>query len=171
MKLINGLPTFLAFAATTSATYQCPVSPSSSDAPAVEFGLSLQKLLANYYAAVPVNASFYSTLPSPTMPMTDFLANTIGLGVQAELGVEGLQQLASAAGATMPNCEYTYPEVTDAESHLMNAYIMEATMCGAFIGLADYVQSPQAAFLMARLAAEHGKTFHVPLSLTSVRCR
>lgn len=42
----------------------------------------------------------------------------------------------------------------------MNAYNLEATMCGAFIGLADYVQSPQAAFSMARLAAEHGEIYH-----------
>ncbi|KAI4175841.1 MAG: hypothetical protein LQ343_001454 [Gyalolechia ehrenbergii] len=90
------------------------------------------------------------------MPMTDFLANTMGLAVQAQLGVDGLQQAASAAGASVPNCDYTYPPVTDAKSHLMNAYNIEATLCGAFIGLADYVQSPQAAFLMARLAAEQG---------------
>lgn len=90
--------------------------------------------------------------------MTDFLANTMGLAVQAQLGVDGLQQAASAAGASVPNCDYTYPPVTDAKSHLMNAYNIEATLCGAFIGLADYVQSPQAAFLMARLAAEQGET-------------
>lgn len=123
------------------------------DAAAIRFGLSLQTLLSSYYDAVPVNSSFYSTLPSPTMPMTDFLANTMGL---AKLGVDGLQQAATAAGASVPSCEYSYPPVTDAKSHLMNAYELEATLCGAFIGLADYVQSPQAAFLMARLAAEHG---------------
>lgn len=89
--------------------------------------------------------------------MTNFLANTMGLAVQAKLGVQGLQQAASDAGGSMPSCHYNYPVVTDAKSHLMNAYNLEATMCGAFIGLADYVQSPQAAFLMARLAAEHGK--------------
>lgn len=163
MKLTILLP--ILFAASSSATYQCPVSPSSADAPAIMYGLSLQTLLANYYAAIPVNASFYSTLPSHTIPTTDFLANTMGLAVQAKLGVDGLQQAASAAGASMPNCGYKYPMVTDAKSHLMNAYDLEATMCGAFIGLADYVQSPQAAFLMARLAAEHGLT---SLSFSSV---
>ncbi len=106
MKLTNSLPALLALAATTSATYQCPVSPSSVDAPAVRFGLSLQILLSNYYAAVPINASFYSTLPSPTMRMTDFLANTRGLAVQAKIGVEGLQQLAAAAGASRPSCDF-----------------------------------------------------------------
>jgi len=144
------------FVATTTATYVCPVSPSSADAAAISFGLSLQNLLSTYYAAIPINATFYSSLPSPTMPMTDFLANTMGLATQAKLGVSALQQLATSASVQMPTCSYSYPPVTDAKSHLMNAYELEATMCGAFIGLADYVQSPQAAFLMARLAAEHG---------------
>lgn len=134
---------------------QCPVSPSSNDAQAIMFGLSLQNLLTSYYAEVPINASFYPTLPS-TMPVTDFLTSTMGIVVKAKLGMQGLQELASAAGTSMPSCSYTFPPVTDAKSDLVNAYNLEATMCGAFIGLADYVQSSQAAFLMARLAAEHG---------------
>ncbi|KAL9579119.1 MAG: hypothetical protein Q9203_006832 [Teloschistes exilis] len=139
-----------------SATYMCPVSPGSNDVPAIMYGFALQNLLSSYYDSVPVNESFYSTLPSPTIPMTDFLANTEGLAVQARLGEQGLLEAGMAAGAMKPNCNFSYPPVTDAKSHLMNAYDLEATMCGAFIGLADYVQSPQAAFLMARLAAEHG---------------
>lgn len=144
------------FIAASTATYMCPVSPSSADAAAIAFGLSLQNLLSTYYAAIPINATFFSTLPSPTKPMTDFLANTMGLATQAKLGVSALQQLATSVSVQMPKCSYSYPPVTDAHSHLMNAFLLEATLCGAFIGLADYVQSPQAAFLMARLAAEHG---------------
>jgi len=144
-------------AAVASATYMCPVSPGSSDAPAIMFGYVVQNLLSTYYDSVPINESFYSSLPSPTKPMTDYLANTKGLAVQAKLGDEALLQAGMAAGGMKPNCSFSYPPVTDATSHLMNAYIFEATMCGAFIGLADYVQSPQAAFLMARLAAEHGE--------------
>lgn len=159
MKFYGSIAGLLGLATSTSATYECPVSLSSTDAAAISFGLSLQKLLSSYYDSVPVNASFYSTLPAHTVPMTDYLANTMGLAVQAKLGVEGLMHVASAAGASVPDCQYSYPPVTDAKSHLMNAYVLEATMCGAFIGLADYVQSPQAAFLMARLAAEHGQTF------------
>ena len=159
MKFHGSIAGLLALATSTSATYRCPVSLSSTDAAAIRFGLSLQRLLSSYYDSVPVNASFYSTLPAHTIPMTDYLANTMGLAVQAKLGVEGLMHIASAAGASVPDCQYIYPPVTDAASHLMNAYVLEATMCGAFIGLAAYVQSPQAAFLMARLAAEHGQTF------------
>ena len=78
--------------------------------------------------------------------------------MQAKLGMQGLQELASAAGASMPSFSYTFPPVTDAKSHLVNAYNLEATMCGAFVGLADDVQNPEAAFLMARLATEHSST-------------
>jgi hypothetical protein len=147
----------LPMVAIASTTYMCPVSPGSSDAPAIVYGYVLQNLLSSYYDSVPINKSFYSSLPSPTKPMTDFLANTMGLAVQAKLGEEALLQAGMAAGGMKPNCSFSYPPVTDANSHLMNAYIFEATMCGAFIGLADYTQSPQAAFLMARLAAEHGE--------------
>lgn len=142
------------FAATATATYMCPVSPSSTDAATISFAMSVQKLLSTYYAAIPINATFFSTLPA--QPTTDFLANTMGLAVQAKLGVDALQQLAMSASVQPPMCSYSLPPVTDAKSHLMNAYVLEATMCGTFIGLADYVQSPQAALLMARLAAEHG---------------
>ncbi len=147
----------LSTAAVASATYMCPVSPGSSDLPAIAYGYVLQDLLSSYYDSVPINESFYSSLPSPTKPKTDFLANTMGLAVQAKLGDEALLQAGMAAGGMKPNCSFSYPPVTDATSHLMNAYIFEATLCGAFIGLADYVQSPQAALLMARLAAEHGE--------------
>jgi hypothetical protein len=34
--------------------------------------------------------------------------------------------------------DYSLPAPADAQSHLMNAYQMEATLCGTFIGLADY---------------------------------
>ncbi|KAI9881060.1 MAG: hypothetical protein M1830_008942 [Pleopsidium flavum] len=161
---IAGLSILLAGPA-VQANYMCPVMPSSSDAAAISFGLTVQTLLSDYYKSVPVNATFFSTLPSNPMPATDYLGNVMGLAQQAVLGVTALQELSAtistaAAAATkpmpMPMCNYNYPPVTDAKSHLMNAYQIEATLCGTFIGLADYVQSPQAAFLMARLAAEHG---------------
>ena len=148
------------------ANYVCPVTPGSADQPAIAFGYAVQELLNSYYKSVPVNSTFYSSLPSPTTPMTDFLTNTEGLGVQAQIGSDALMAAGKAAGITMkPTCEYTYPPVMNATSHLMNAYVFEATMCGAFIGLADYVQSPQASFLMARLAAEHGALLPIPAHL------
>lgn len=91
MKASNLLQ-LLSTAAITSATYMCPVSPGSSDLPAIAYGYVLQNLLSSYYDSVPINESFYSSLPSPTKPMTDFLANTMGLAVQAKLGEEALLQ-------------------------------------------------------------------------------
>jgi hypothetical protein len=49
----------------------------------------------------------------------------------------------------IPSCQYAYPTVTDASTHINNAYYTEETLCGAFISLADYVQKPTVAFLMA----------------------
>ncbi|KAK3081737.1 hypothetical protein LTS18_003262 [Coniosporium uncinatum] len=153
---ITGFCALLAGSA-VQAMYNCPVMPSSSDAAVIEFGLAVQTLLSNYYQSVPVNQTFFSTLPQNTVSPTDFLANIEGLARQAVLGVQALQSLAAAVpSAKAPTCRYTLPPVTDAMSHLQNAYQIEATLCGTFIGLADYVQSPQAAFLMARMAAEHG---------------
>lgn len=159
--------TLLALAAATPAlaTYVCPVMPGTSDQAAIAFGYAIQELLNSYYESVPINQTFYSTLPSPTVPMTDFLANTMGLGVQAKIGSDALMALGQSSGImAKPQCDFTYPPVTNASSHLMNAYMIEATLCGAFIGLADYVESPQAAFLMARLAAEHGTSVSFPSS-------
>ena len=46
--------------------------------------------------------------------MTDFLANTTGLAVQAKLGEETLLQAGMAAEGMKPNCSFSYPPVTDA---------------------------------------------------------
>jgi hypothetical protein len=136
------------------AHFICPVTAGAADAGLVEFGLAIQSLLSDYYESVPVNASFFSTLPKDTG--TDFLSNAMGLAQQAVLGTISLQQLQATTGASTPSCKYTFPPTKDAMSFFMNAYDLEATLCGTFIGLADYIMSPQAAFVMSRLAAEHG---------------
>lgn len=130
----------------------------SSDMTAMKFAYSVQRLLSSYYMSVPVNETFLASLPNNTVPHTDFMSNIMGLGRQAELGVDALMQFSAKASnnTNWPMCNYNLPTPMDAKSHLMNAFQMEATLCGTFIGLADYVQSPQASFLMARLSAEHG---------------
>ncbi|KAJ6163739.1 hypothetical protein N7497_003718 [Penicillium chrysogenum] len=132
--------------------------PSASDIAPIKFGFAVQNLLFSYYKSVPVNETFFSSLSNDPVPRTDFLANFMGLQQQAKLGVDALQQFSSklAMNDSMPMCDYSLPAPADAQSHLMNAYQMEATLCGTFIGLADYVYSPEASFLMARLSAEHG---------------
>ncbi|KAK5013257.1 hypothetical protein LTR39_003734, partial [Cryomyces antarcticus] len=136
-----------------------------SDASAIKFAYSIQNLLYNYYKSVPVNTTFFDKLPMGTttshldnMTMSaNVVTNLQGLQNQAMLGVQALSDFGSMASSwVVPSCTYTYPPVTNASSHIVNAYYIEASLCGAFIGLADYVQTPTAAFLMARLAAEHG---------------
>lgn len=148
----------------SNAMYQCPITM-PGEPTALEFAFSVQKLLYNYYDSVPANTTFFDALPmgkteSPLNNMSmsaNIVTNLEGLKQQSMLGVNGIQDLgAMYPGFKKPSCEYILPTVTNASSHLMNAYFLEATMCGAFIGLADYVQTPTAAFLMARLAAEHG---------------
>jgi cerevisin len=143
---------------TTSAFYICPAYPSRHvDGPTIEFALSLQGLLLSYYESVPVNATFFSTLPPNGDPPTDWLDNVIGLQQQALLDYQALEALAASAHVEVPKCSYTLPAApATAQQHLVNIDTIEATLCGAFIALSDYVQSPQAAFLMTRVAVEHG---------------
>jgi hypothetical protein len=155
MKVISAIVLNALLAGSVAqAHFICPVTAGPADAGLVEFGLAVQTLLSDYYKSVPVNASFFSTLPHNTG--TDFLSNAMGLARQAVLGTTSLQQLRVMTSASTPSCKYTFPPVTDAMSFFMNAYDLEATLCGTFIGLADYIMSPQAAFVMSRLAAEHG---------------
>lgn len=156
MKLLAAIVTALAVDTRVQAARTCP--PISNDMTAVRFGYSIQNLLGSYYNSVPANQTFFSSLPSNTTAGTDILGNFMGLQRQAQLGVEAIQRLASKApmNSTMPMCKYNLPTPMTAKSHLMTAYRLEATLCGAFIALADYVDSPQVAFLMARLSAEHG---------------
>jgi hypothetical protein len=64
---------------------------------------------------------------------------------------------AKAPGFSKPECDYKIPEVSSTQSWAQWAYRFESTVTGAFIGLAGYTQSPEVAFLMARLAAEHSE--------------
>lgn len=127
--------------------------PSMADMEAVKFGYAVQNLLYQYYKSVPVNQTFFSNLPDTN---TNYLGNAMGLQRQSWLGIEALQQFGHKESMSWPKCNYTLPTPTSSKDHLMTAYKIEATLCGAFIGLGDYVQSPEASFLMARLAAEHG---------------
>ena len=56
---------------------------------------------------------------------------------------------------TTPRCNITIPQSQDANSFLKNALQVEQTVAGGLIGLAAYTQSPEVAFLLARLAAQH----------------
>jgi hypothetical protein len=161
MKVTSFLPLALASAAT--ADYVCPANPSMTDAQAIAYGYTIQGLIESYYHSVPVNASFFSDIPMASMMASNGMTiakNTVtnveGLGKQAMLGAEALMMMGGMLGLSPPKCSFTYPMAPNGTAHLMNAFYLEATLCGAFIGLADYFQSPTLNSLSARLAAEHG---------------
>ncbi len=145
------------------ADYLCPASLSRIDAKSIAYGYTIQGLIEEYYGSVPVNASFFAGLPTSNMTASNGMtlaentvANVEGLGKQAMLGAEALMDMGKTLGLTPPPCSYSFPPVANGSAHLMNAFYLEATLCGAFIGLADYIQSPVLNSLSARLAAEHG---------------
>jgi hypothetical protein len=162
MKLSIILSSYTASLA--SAAYQCPVMPKPPGAD-IQFAYIVQNLLTTYYDSVPINASFFSGLPnatavSPINGMTlaeNTVTNIEGLRKQAQLGSEAIREFyGSYDTMQLYSCHYDLPSATTGLEHLKNAFFLEATMCGGFIGLTAIVQAPQAAFLMARLAVEHG---------------
>ena len=155
----------LLFAGTAAADYMCPAMPSMTDSTGLSYGYQIQQLLNMYYKSVPVNASFFSGLPGADMMASNGMTlaeNTVtnveGIAKQAVLGAQAImEEVGMMPGGMMPpSCAYTLPPAMNASAHLMNAFYLEATLCGAFIGLADYLQSPTLNSLSARLAAEHG---------------
>ena len=154
----------LSLATAVNAYYVCPATLTAADAASITYGYKVQSLLDSYYSSIPVNASFFSDLPMASTQdsngMTkaeNTVTNVLGLAKQASLGKKAITELAMKAGVDLGNdCSYQYPSAPNGTTHLKNAFYFEATMCGAFIGLADYVESPESAFLAARLSAEHG---------------
>lgn len=154
----------LSLTTAVSASYVCPATLTAADAASITYGYKVQSLLDNYYSSIPVNTSYFSDLSMAATQQSNGMTkaeNTVtnirGLAKQASLGKEALSELAQRAGIDLSDeCNYKYPSAPNGTSFLDTAFYFEATMCGAFIGLADYVESPEAAFLAARLSAEHG---------------
>ncbi|KAK4501497.1 hypothetical protein PRZ48_007306 [Zasmidium cellare] len=160
--LATGTAAQNASSSSSSGGYMCPIKTSTADMTALEYGWVFQDFLYKYYMA---NGEF-SASDFAKMPMSDMKAsngmtkaqnlatNMNGLTTQAKLAVQGLQDL----GAPEMQCNYSYPPsvAEDPMAFVVAVAYVEATLCGTFIGLADYVQNPTSAFLMARIAAEHG---------------
>lgn len=127
----------------------------SGDTSLLEYTWALSNFLSSFYASVPVNSSLASSISNSTSASTA-LANLKGIEASNNLTVEAVRELSSKApGFRKPQCQYTYPSVNSVSSFAKYAYQFESTLCGAFIGAAGYTQSPEVAFLLARLAAEH----------------
>ncbi|PYH98669.1 hypothetical protein BO71DRAFT_315931 [Aspergillus ellipticus CBS 707.79] len=126
----------------------------SSDDPLIEYGYSLSFFLDRFYSSIPVNQTFLNDVLNSSTGA--YLANFQGLQRQNRLGVRAVQQLgARASGFSAHNCSFTFPSASDGETFVRNVLQLESTVAGAYIALAGYTQAPEAAFLWARLAAEH----------------
>lgn len=121
----------------------------------LEYTYALSEFIRNFYASVPTNGTLASTLSNSTSA-SNALANLRGIEKSNNLSVEAVRELGfKAPGFQAPKCTFTYPNVTSVSSFAQKAYKLEDTISGAMIGAAGYTQSPEVAFLLARLAAEH----------------
>lgn len=146
-------------------------SPSSSAAPAVstlpscsdctandtsvvKFAMALQNLTNTWYSKMQLNTSMMSSAPNNSV--AEWLPNFQGMKAQSQLGVLATKRQGSQCPMWKPpQCNYTIPKPTDAKSLLQMTYKLEASVCGALIGLSGYTLSPEVSFLVARLAANH----------------
>ncbi|KAI6792951.1 hypothetical protein KC361_g6451 [Hortaea werneckii] len=140
------------------------IQPTSADAQTLTYAYAVQNLLVKWYNSYNFTAEDFSSIPNAEMDglngdskAANTAANLAGLKQQAQLGLEAIQELGQVVGASMPSCDYSYPGgLPNATQALNSAFLVEATLCGAFIGGADYVYHPAVANLMARMSAEHG---------------
>ena len=140
-------------ASASTATSGCALT--SADTTLLEYAYAISDFATKFYAAVPVNSSLASAISNVTST-TQALANLQGLEISNNLTLEAIRELGSQApGFSAPDCTFTYPSVSSVFSFARWAYQLENTLTGAFVGAAGYTKSPEVAFLLARLAAEH----------------
>lgn len=139
--------------AASSASTSCPLT--SSDTQVLEYTWAISKFLNDFYAKVALNSSVADQVTNSTSA-SRVLANLQGIEHADNLTVEAVRELGSQApGFTAPSCSYTFPPVNSIQSFVQWAYQFESTLSGASIGVAGFTQSPEVAFLLARLAAQH----------------
>lgn len=139
--------------AASSSSTSCAIS--SSDTQVLQYTWAISKFLNNFYGSVALNSSVASSVSNSTSA-SRVLANLQGIEHADNLTVEAVRELGSKApGFKEPSCSYTYPSVNSIQSFVQFAYQFESTLTGACIGVAGYTKSPEVAFLLARLAAQH----------------
>lgn len=139
--------------AASSSSTGCAIT--SSDTQVLQYTWAISKFLNNFYASVALNSSVAASVSNSTSA-SKVLANLQGIEHADNLTVEAVRELSSKApGFKQPSCSYTYPSVNSIQTFVQYAYQFEATLCGACIGAAGYTKSPEVAFLLARLAAQH----------------
>lgn len=146
---------FVAGGALSSAQSSSNCSLTSGDTQVLQYTWALSNFLNSFYQSTELNQSVASMVSNSTSSMKA-LANLEGIVHANNLTSEAVRELGSKApNFTEPSCEYTFPPTSNIQSFVKHAYQFESTLCGAFIGVAGYTKSPEVAFLLARLAAEH----------------
>ncbi|CAI7623739.1 unnamed protein product [Penicillium pancosmium] len=146
---------FVAGGALSSAASSSSCSLTSSDTDVLEYTWALSNFLNSFYQTVQLNQSVASLVTNSTSG-SKALANLEGIVHADNLTAEAVREVGSQApDFKEPSCQYTFPPVSSIQSFVKWAYQFESTLSGAFIGAAGYTQSPEVAFLLARLAAEH----------------
>lgn len=128
--------------------------PTAADTSVIEFAWALQNLTDQWYSSSWLNSSAFSSAPNDSTAM--WYPNFEGMKKASSLGLLAVNQTASRTpNVKQPRCNYTLPKATDSRSVLFTTRKLEASVCGAFIALAGYAESPEVSFLLARLAASH----------------
>lgn len=146
---------FVAGGALSSAASSSNCSLTSSDTGVLEYTWALSSFLNSFYQTVQLNSSVASLVSNSTSS-SKALANLEGIVHANNLTTEAVRELSSQApDFTEPSCQFTFPSVGSIQAFVKYVYQFESTLSGAFIGAAGYTTSPEVAFLLARLAAEH----------------
>lgn len=150
MKLINTSLSGLTIAALASQVaadgYQCPLM-TPQEVTALKFAHAIQSWLSMYYEKNNgmAEGSDFSMFPNASMvqmngeTLGDNLAtNMAGLGKQAKLAVQALEMLGMGHDLSS-DCDWTYPPglQESAKSYYMSSSFLEASLCGAFIGMSS----------------------------------
>ncbi|KAI9375762.1 peptidase S8/S53 domain-containing protein [Aspergillus egyptiacus] len=153
MRLISFLSGLLvAGAAVAQNMSGCPPSP--PDVEVVRYAWALQSLLERYYASQPLNQTFFSDATNSSG--TAYYQNFLGIQRGNRLGVRGVQQVGSKVpGFSTPSCNFALPNATDSENYVRTALQLQQNVASALIGATGYTRSPEVAFLLSRLAAQH----------------
>lgn len=138
--------------AAAAATAKC--TPTSGDASVMEFAYAIEDLGARFYSSTPLNSTAFSNAPNDSNAV--WLPNFRGMAKQGNISLMAIEELGNKTPTyKAPACNFTLPHSSSPRMLLDTTYYMEESLCGAFIGLAGYSESPEVSFLMARLAAGH----------------
>ena len=152
--LLAGATATSAATATSGGSAAATCSPSAADTKVLQFALGVSNFVGTFYNET-VNSTFGE---SNNATLKAYQKVLFGLEKGNTLSSQAIEKVgARAPGFTKPECDYKIPDVASTQSWAQWAYRFESTVTGAFIGLAGYAESPEVAFLMARLAAEHSE--------------